>query len=154
MRSTCPICGKRAVHYSEDALRARENAWVRYNTAEHSQKRQQELDDWLALCNKQPMQILTEEDWLEACNYFNKCALCTEQEIDVRKFFIRFEDGGKYTPWNIIPACELCATDLRIQHNPFRYLHHKFKTNNDRGQTAYGNIKIITKYLKSRMIIK
>jgi hypothetical protein len=84
-------------------------------------KAEQDYKDWLALIASvpTPVKMLTQDQWLEACRYFGKCALCNSENIDTRGFFIPFKLGGRYTAWNILPVCELCANDMRRQLNPF-----------------------------------
>ena len=65
------------------------------------------------------LKTLTQDEWIAACSYFNKCAVCHKDEIDTRVFFITFSFGGRYAAWNVIPACEKCATALRRRQNPF-----------------------------------
>jgi hypothetical protein len=77
---------------------------------------------WLEQITAAPFKPLTEEQWLKACRYFGGCALCDTPEIEARGYFIQFKQGGRYTAWNILPLCELCATELKKQLNPFRRL--------------------------------
>ena len=67
----------------------------------------------------QPIKTLTTEEWLTTCSYFGKCALCNSGSIDARGFFIPFKLGGRYAVWNVLPLCELCANDIKVQQNPF-----------------------------------
>ena len=76
---------------------------------------------WLAMISKvpKPIRTLTQEEWIRACVHFGKCAVCRNESIDARAFFIHFALGGRYAEWNVIPVCEKCAIALRRQQNPF-----------------------------------
>lgn len=58
-----------------------------------------------------PPRAPTELEWLEACDHFNGCSLCHEPAT-MRVLVVPAKQGGKYTPWNIIPACDNCSKDL------------------------------------------
>lgn len=79
------------------------------------------LARWLNSIAKvpKPIRMLTEEEWLEACRYFGKCAICNNDEITTRAFFVPFSMGGRYAAWNIIPMCDHCATEYKKEQNPF-----------------------------------
>ena len=62
---------------------------------------------------------LTTEQWLEACAYFGGCALCNDESIDSRVYFVPFTYGGRYCNWNVIPLCMSCATHYKQDMNPF-----------------------------------
>jgi hypothetical protein len=85
-----------------------------------------QYEEWLALISQiKTVHPLTEAQWLEACRYFGKCALCNNETIDTRGFFIPFKAGGRYANWNILPICEECANDMKISQNPFRTYNGK-----------------------------
>ena len=77
--------------------------------------------EWLDMISKVPttLKTLTDEEWIAACLHFGKCAVCSNESIDARAFFVAFAFGGRYAAWNVIPVCEKCATALRRRHNPF-----------------------------------
>lgn len=77
------------------------------------------LHAWLSAIDSIPTKTLTEQEWLETCTHFGKCAYCANEHIDARAFFIAHAIGGKYTVWNIIPVCEQCALKHREAANPF-----------------------------------
>lgn len=122
----CAGCGELCELYQ--GRYCRDCYYEHYNYSEkHRQailKLKQKLDDqfnaWVSVLKSLPFIPLTEEQWLEACRYFGGCALCDTPEIEARAYFIRFEDGGRYTAWNIIPLCEKCATVFKRQTNPFK----------------------------------
>lgn len=92
-----------------------------------AQKRQEndaKLDVWLGKIKSLPSTYptLTQEQWFKACGHFNGCAYCGAESIDSRVYFIPFRLGGRYCDWNIIPACEKCATRTKGIDNPFAYL--------------------------------
>lgn len=84
-------------------------------------RRRKEFEDWVKLVNKanKNLKLLTEAEWLEACDYFKGCALCGKEEISARSFFIAYKYGGRYAAWNIIPTCEQCNKNMHRQQNPF-----------------------------------
>lgn len=67
---------------------------------------------------------ITEEAWLKACEYFGGCAICGDERIETRQFFIGFQHGGKYAPWNVFPACAKCSNFARQIENPFAWIDH------------------------------
>jgi len=90
-----------------------------------SRKREFDNDSynaWLYDIMDAPLVTLTEKQWLEACAHFKGCAYCDSSNIDSRSMFIPFKDGGRYTAWNIIPACEKCETKF---HTVNTFVKHK-----------------------------
>lgn len=65
---------------------------------------------------------MTEDEWHKVCEYFGGCAVCGEPHIESREFFLGFQDGGRYTAWNMFPQCGKCATHTRFVSNPFIWL--------------------------------
>jgi hypothetical protein len=84
---------------------------------------------WLEQVKDLPAPLITEDQWIEICRYFNGCAVCGSESIDARAFFIQFRFGGKYTPWNVFPICERCNKIWDAEPNPFRnvawFRHYK-----------------------------
>lgn len=83
-------------------------------------------DNWLERINV-PAPQLKEPEWLRACSFFNGCALCAEEAIESRTFFIPYTVGGKYTAWNIFPTCGPCGEAVRERKddNIFLWLYKK-----------------------------
>lgn len=81
----------------------------------------EKFENWLEKISRVPKnyKTLSEEQWLEACRYFEGCARCGKKDIDNRGFFISFENGGRYCDWNIIPLCDTCASKWNTNANPF-----------------------------------
>lgn len=110
----------------------------------------QRLAEWQELTNV-PMRLLNEDDWLRACSHFNGCAMCGSDDIGVRELFIPFGLGGKYTPWNVIPVCEQCASKgTRNRINPFMWFDNRL------GGVKYSDIdinrlEIVLDYLKKQI---
>lgn len=75
-----------------------------------------------ATINFKPM---TEKDWLQTCSFFNGCAFCGSEHIESRQFFVQFNKGGRYAPWNMIPTCGTCAGFRRNNMNPFTWLDNR-----------------------------
>lgn len=96
--------------------------------AKQSSKAEEALAEWMSLVNKIPADYhtLTNDEWLEACAFFDGCAMCDNPHINTRGFFLLFKAGGKYSKWNIIPLCEDCARKHRTYTNPFRAMHRRF----------------------------
>lgn len=67
---------------------------------------------------------LTEQEWQEACRFFKGCALCGNEHIENRMFFIRPKQGGKYNKTNIFPTCVRCGTIHIRSANPFSWVKH------------------------------
>ncbi len=84
-------------------------------------QKENQFTNWLSMIAKvpKPLKTLTEEEWIAACLHFGKCAICKNESIDARAFFIPFAFGGRYAAWNVIPVCDKCATALKRQQNPF-----------------------------------
>lgn len=74
---------------------------------------------------KVPFKPLSEDEWHKACQYFGGCALCGNEHIEAREFFLPFGKGGKYAAWNMFPLCGKCATISRRVENPFRWLDNR-----------------------------
>lgn len=157
----CPECGKLGKPYKNAYCRDCYNKLQREGTHDERMLRyrakriksvEEQYAEWLEQIKDMPFTPLTEEQWLTACRYFGGCALCDTSEIEARGYFIRFEDGGKYTAWNILPLCEKCATELKKQHNPFRRLDTQL--NGNLPQCRGVNLKKLrraTKYLQERI---
>lgn len=82
-----------------------------------------QYDEWLKKSSL-PFRPMTEHEWLKTCSYFNGCAICGNEHIETRQFFIQFTEGGKYTVWNIIPMCSICAKHRFMAANPFIQLKY------------------------------
>ena len=164
----CSVCGE----YSDDIIPSTKLCRPCYNkrngvyqkrvqrTTDNNQKYYRRLlkeaDDrfaaWVARLSKLTTHTLTEDEWLEACRYFGGCALCGDDSIDARGYFIRFEDGGKYNACNVIPMCDKCATDMKHQSNPFRQMNPFINRNlaTSRG-LSLANLEKAAEYLQSKM---
>jgi RNA polymerase subunit RPABC4/transcription elongation factor Spt4 len=57
---------------------------------------------------------LSEDLWLKTCRYFEGCAICGANDIQLRHSFIPRKLGGKYVVGNIIPLCSKCANKFRL----------------------------------------
>jgi len=77
--------------------------------------------DWLDLTNVE-FKLMSEQEWLATCAYFDGCAICGEEYIETREFFVKFVEGGRYASWNMFPMCSNCATKVRLAANPFIWL--------------------------------
>lgn len=97
---------------------------------------------WLELSNK-TFKPMTEEEWLQTCAYFGGCAICGDEYIAKREFFVPFQSGGHYTAWNMIPMCEKCGRVTRYQENPFKWFDKYGTTGVRMGLTEEHRDKII-----------
>lgn len=97
---------------------------------------------WLELSNK-TFKPMTEEEWLQTCAYFGGCAICGDEYIAKREFFVPFQSGGHYTAWNMIPMCENCGRVTRYQENPFKWFDKYGTTGVRMGLTEERRDKII-----------
>ncbi len=100
-----------------------------------------------------PIRRLTEEEWVEACRYFGKCAICNTDEITTRAFFVPFKLGGRYAAWNVIPVCDFCATELSSKkENPFMRYNKKLVSNNSRlKRRGLDDINNVYEYLERKL---
>ena len=136
----CPDCGKLKTPYKKHSPICRDCYNRSQREGDHDERMlrwrakriatvEEKYAEWLKQITAAPFRPLTEEQWLKACRYFGGCALCDTPEIEARGYFIQFEQGGRYTAWNILPLCELCATELKKQLNPFRRLDTQLNNN-------------------------
>ena len=129
----CRICGEyapRLVNGTNCVRCHRKKYNIAENSAEWERRRRANNDkrfaEWRSKMQQLPKDYptLTQQQWLEACRYFDGCAYCGADSIDARAYFVKFEEGGRYCDWNIIPACEKCATKIKLLANPFAYLEN------------------------------
>lgn len=85
------------------------------------QRREAVYEEWLRKVRAVPADYpkLTESQWLDAVKHFGHCALCKDESIDARGYFIPFKDGGRYCDWNIVPLCSKCAMAFKSNYNWF-----------------------------------
>ena len=163
--STCKICGKFGKLFPKLTIcrecynrHLRESGTASRLYAKKITKYIKNVEDrytaWLDLINKipKPYKFLTETQWLEACRFFNGCALCNNKEVTTRGFFIQHSAGGKYCDWNTLPLCEQCATRLNIQPNPFKRMDKILNrtVNTERGMSKE-KVEAAALYLSSKM---
>lgn len=84
-----------------------------------SERQEEALSDWIDKIQAIPLRTLTEDEWINTCNHFRKCAYCSTEYISARTFFIAYALGGRYTAWNVLPVCEKCALKHLSTGNPF-----------------------------------
>lgn len=118
-------------------------------------RRRQMLDDqfngWLDKIKQVPKSYptLTEEQWLEACQFFDGCARCGSKDIDTRGFFVGSELGGRYCDWNVIPVCERCAAKWNLSKSAFKYIEKA--DSNARSRTYRDCLSKILEYLGGKL---
>lgn len=78
--------------------------------------------------------------------------MCNNENIESRGYFVRFEDGGKYNKCNVIPLCDVCATEAKTQPNPFRRMNPNINRNlaTSRG-LSMAKLEKVVEYLQSKM---
>lgn len=121
----CPICKQVVEYYRNNRLVCK----CCYDTVtrkpdadfQKHERRRKRYAEWLERIKLIPKDYptLTEKQWYEAVQYFNGCALCENERVDTRWYFIPLKSGGRYCDWNIIPVCEKCATKIRRNYNYF-----------------------------------
>lgn len=126
-------------------------------------KIEDDYNEWLAKIKDKEYHPLTEEEWMDTCRYFKRCAYCDTREISVRSLFIDFKAGGRYAVWNVLPSCEICALAIKTTPNPFfrmNNIHNRDKgdkkTLKNRSQAVrlgynITKLKRITDYLNTKM---
>lgn len=161
----CRDCGKpldklyygSALCYECYVERYRENdkKYVTQSMRRRSKKTDELFADWLSKIAKieKPYKYLTEDEWLEACRHFDKCAICSTNEVAARGMFIQPQDGGAYCNWNVIPICEVCATEAKIQRNPWRRMLMSVRnpSTNNTGKVRRKELNNIVAYLQPKL---
>ncbi len=126
-QGVCAICGEVKPYYRENrnvckhcydtVTRMPKDNLSMYN------RRKDFYKEWLGWVSQVPKDYptLTEEQWLSAVSHFGKCALCHNELIETRGYFVPFDKGGRYCDWNVIPVCFKCATSMKEEH----FSHHR-----------------------------
>lgn len=158
---TCKTCG--AVVSGNDRVPKKAQCKKCHNEEErqhmikyvhlHTAKLEALHEEWLDRIAAVPKDYptLTEEQWLEACTYFNGCAWCGDHDIDTRGFYVDFQRGGRYCDWNIIPLCKVCARSVTSELNPYRLAEVRDRA---LGNTSYlhrNNLQRIVDYLGEKL---
>ena len=155
----CACCGKWSEYLRPANNRCREcetQDHINWRNA-HRNKAEERYQDWLKRIAAQlyPPQALTEDEWLEACKHFGGCGYCGSPDIDARSMFIPFKEGGRYTAWNIIPACEKCETARKTTSNPFKRMDDVYLRRPDQQATRLNQslekLQRIVDYLQTKM---
>lgn len=100
-----------------EARKKRQNAFV-----DRLRSKYDVLRDQLLELNEKTFKPMTEDEWHAICNHFGGCALCGEEHIESRQFFINYKHGGKYSKWNMFPLCSKCTRYTKKVDNPFYWL--------------------------------
>lgn len=122
---------------------------------EYTTKRYGQLTDdfnvWLEKIKAVPKEYptLTEQQWLDACKFFDGCARCDSHDVDTRGFFVGASLGGRYCDWNVIPLCEKCASTWKLDANAFKYIYMKSKKRTSSGY--FYNLQKIIEYLGGKL---
>ena len=77
--------------------------------------------EWKRKYDAMPPRPLRDKNWIEACSFFNSCALCGG-DIDEKLLVIPPYLGGKLYTYNVLPACTVCAKRIRASQsvNPLK----------------------------------
>lgn len=113
-RGTCYLCKQYNDRIRHGKCQACSNKLNVKSVQRSAARAKSEYAEWLEKIKvPKPIVPLSEDDWIRACSYFGGCALCDSDQIDARLLFVPGSRGGTYTMFNVIPACEKCATALR-----------------------------------------
>jgi hypothetical protein len=129
-RKECKPCG-----WARKKKHDQKNPKQRYDRDRRFiEKREKEVNEryaaWKARINELPRTVMKEQQWLDVCSFFGGCVTCGSEHIETRQYFIHFDDGGKYAPWNIFPMCGACSTrSTRMTTNPFRWFDDTISAN-------------------------
>ena len=118
----CSICGEPFEPWGRSMCRPCYRKYVNVGNGKAQRNRRKEVySEWLEMIQQVPKDYptLTEEQWMEAVQHFGGCALCGDESIDTRGFFVPFKSGGRYCDWNVIPLCSRCATRNKTNYNWF-----------------------------------
>ena len=123
----CKVCGKPFLRFEKNYYRnvCKECLYEARNSTlasrKHTARKRAVYQEWKDKISKIPKSYptLTEAQWLNAVRHFGRCAICEDESIDARGYFIPFEEGGRYCDWNVIPICSKCAMRYRKVHNLF-----------------------------------
>ena len=81
-------------------------------------------DAWRKLVSGASTHSLTEEEWQEACLYFEKCAICREGAISAK---LQFFPDVPYCSYNVVPVCQGCCSAIAnstvAQQYPLTIVH-------------------------------
>lgn len=151
----CTVCGeptpKEEISGRTLWCKACTNARDANAKAQHRQELVDEFDVWIGKIKSVPKDYptLTEQQWLEACVFFDGCARCHSDEIDARGFFVGAKLGGRYCDWNIIPLCEKCAVNWNLTKSAFIYTETR---DHNKGGSEYREcLAKIKKYLGGKL---
>ncbi|MNB69350.1 hypothetical protein D3C75_158780 [compost metagenome] len=129
-----PYC-KKCSSVRGNAFKRNNPEWTKAYDQKYAADRRAEAEriyeDWLA-STQVPFKPMTEDEWLQACIYFNGCALCGSPHIEARHFFVLFEKGGRYAPWNMFPVCGACGYSTRRTENPFIWIQYQNHVSEER----------------------
>lgn len=142
-RSHCNKC------LSASTMKNRDPELLRLATARHDARRRAKWDKLFDKFKKNlPTKPMTEDEWYEVCEYFGGCAICGDAYIETRQFFMNFQDGGKYTAWNMFPLCGKCSTHTKFVENPFIWLDRRLGHTRKIGITEERRNKMLKYFMR------
>ena len=156
-RKNFPICQKCEVYLKE--IKVRENYRAKSAGLGHDWQytrgktwEKARFGEWLLMVKKVPKDYprLTEAQWQKSLEYFNHtCAMCQENPVVARHYFVSVADGGMYCDWNVIPVCQHCIS--QSGNNPFRAMNRDTQRQvySKANRRKYGKkkLKVILDYL-------
>lgn len=119
--------------------------YTRLDVKDYVERAKKDLEKHLK--ELKPMHMLTNKEWLNACRYFETCAVCREKEISTKHYFVPYLLGGTYTYNNIIPTCEECSKKLRNFNSAFELQYKRIRRSVD-GFKEYNGFKFIYDYIR------
>ena len=147
----CPECNRKNARDWDNAHPEKRLERVYRFMNKRAKKADLSYNQWIEATSNLQSPIMSEDEWLETCRYFGGCAICGNEHIESRQFFIPFNDGGKYTSWNMFPLCGKCAAKLPLSlGNPFRWFDRYFGNAEELGLNEERRQRLI-KYLQKQV---
>ena len=147
----CPDCNRKSARDWDNANKERRLARVYKFYDKRLIAAEKKMYDWMEKLQELPFKVMNEDEWLETCRYFGGCAICGNEYIETRHFFIPFEEGGRYAVWNMIPLCGPCAAGLpKSIGNPFKWFDKYFGNAEALGLNEERKNKLVS-YLYNKM---
>lgn len=157
----CMVCGE--VKERKDFIKGRNMCRSCWNFRDRANQKgvykriyaklDKQYQEWLDLIQSVPpgYPTLTEEQWMQACKYFNGCAICGDEDIDARGFLISFDLGGRYCDWNVIPLCERCSHHFATHVNPYKQARNIDRKTVGSNYKNRNNLDKIIRYLREKL---
>lgn len=139
----CPDCYRKAIHGYYTTNKEKRHATYAVRQEDLMRRVKQVPKNYHSL---------TESEWIEACRYFNGCAMCGSDEIDSRVLLLSPQQGGRYCSWNVVPMCHNCATHWRPVSNVFQTFDEQSKkAHYASGTTRRESLEKIIEYIGGQL---